>query len=629
MKRLFLTLCLVLGSLTAKELQIHETFISAMSGPYQLSYEDPTHRLSAERIYHNTGLIPYPKLTASYSTNVYWSRFEIRNTGDHPSSIVIRNLRAGTDQIDVYLYRGDELSKTILLGDLRSQDDRLLLSPKSAFYVTVAPHETITVVSRFQTLGSYDLQWEVSSTSHYSFINSLELWFWGIYGGLTLALVLYNLMMYTHLKKGVFLAYVAHALFLLWFQYAYAGILYFLNIGIPLMPLTLSLWPVPYLMLTALGVFTLLFFEFHRTNRFIARLLTLIITLNLTVALILLYAFIDTRLLLYSNAFLLFSLVTLLIYFGIGVYALYRRYTGGWYYLIGEGSYIASLIYLSVVFAGKTPTGYLTYLVPIAILIEIFAFSMALGNRVKKLQTDYDMTLHARMDEARFISIGKSVGMAVHQWKDPLARLGSQLLYLKAQEYTGNLTKHDLSAHIEAMSELIEHMKESVNDVYESCTDIRSSRLFYLHESVDLAHRFLKDRLTLANVVLESTIPPTISAYGSKTALTNVLMTLIDNSIDQFESHPNNTNKSISISLTSTPQSLTLQIEDNGGGIAIRPISKIFEIDYSEKASQGAGIGLALVKILVEKRLSGTIDASNTADGALFQISLPNGQNQA
>ena len=42
----------------------------------------------------------------------------------------------------------------------------------------------------------------------------------------------------------------------------------------------------------------------------------------------------------------------------------------------------------------------------------------------------------------------------------------------------------------------------------------------------------------------------------------------------------------------------------------------------SSKGENGAGIGLALAEMMVEKRLSGTIEASNKESGACFEMVL-------
>jgi len=623
MKLLSFLLVFYFTVLHAEPLLVDANFVTQMSGEYQRNYEDTNKTFTPEMVASGSDLKRYPQHMATYSKSDFWSTFEIHNASDKPTAIVLRNLRAGTDRIDVHLYRNGTYSETILLGDLRPQDQRMMLSPKSVFYLVLAPRETINVVTRFECLGSYDLQWEISSTQRYSYVNSIELTLFGVFGGLILTLILYNLMMYFNLKQPVFLAYVLHASLLLWFQYAFNGMIYFFDIGFDLLTITLSTWYIPYFMLAAQGVFAIVFFELHHRNRLLFYSMSTVVTLSAMIGLMFFYAYHDTDILLYTNYFLIVSFVFLLFYLAIGIYAVFKRYPGGSYYLFGEGVYIVALIYLSFVLAGQTPTGYASTIVPTAILIEMFAFSLALGSWVKKLRIENEETNQLVVDEARFTVIGKNIGMAVHQWKDPLSQLGSHILYLKAKEYEGEHFSEDTSKHINAMSNLIEHMKDTVNDLYDSCTNLKFYQQFYLYDAIDLANRFLKDRLTLTNVDLNSAVSKDIMVYGSKNALSNVLMTLIDNALYQFEIKSTLSPK-IDISVDVTPDKITLRFEDNGGGISILHVSTIFDIKISSKDKNGAGMGLALAKLLVEKRLNGIIHAYNTAEGACFEIVIPN-----
>ena len=65
-------------------------------------------------------------------------------------------------------------------------------------------------------------------------------------------------------------------------------------------------------------------------------------------------------------------------------------------------------------------------------------------------------------------------------------------------------------------------------------------------------------------------------------------------------------------------------IEDNGGGIEKQVIEKIFDPYFTTKApDKGIGIGLYMAKTIIEKHMEGTINVTNTENGALFSIMLP------
>ncbi len=622
MIRVFTLLLLLVLSIQASVLKVGQDFTYATNGAVSLNFEDVQHSFSNDDVLLGTNLKRYPKNYASYSKSIFWSSFDLQNSSNETVSLVLSNPRAGMDEIDVFLYQNNNLVKKHVLGDLRSQNSRFILSAKSVFYLTLKPNEPMTIVSRYKNLGSYDFTWEISSTRHYSYKNSFNLWFWGIFGGLMIALMFYNLVMYANLKKVVFLFYVIHAALLLWFQYAFNGILYFLNIGIDLLTITLSTWFVAYLMISALNIFTILFFDFYRTNRPIYTLLGFMAGVNFLLFVLFLFTYIDTSFIDYTNYFMIEVFTNLLILLLVAMYSVYKGYAGAWYYLLGEGIYVVSLMYLAMVIGGKTASGAMEYAVPVAVLIEALMFSLALGSWVKTIRNERDKANLMIINEARFVSIGKSIGMAVHQWKEPLSQLGSQVLYLRALAFSdtkGTFPK-EIKEHIGLMSETIVYMKETVNDVYDSCTNLNTLQEFQIFDSINLAYRFQKDRLTLLNIDLKISCSTSIKINSSKNTLANIFMTLIDNSIAQFEQIGKAPNQTISITVNQNESSIEILFEDNAGGISTSPISNIFEIDYTTKGENGSGMGLALVKLLVEKRLNGSIDVENTQHGARFTI---------
>lgn len=623
--KVFIFLLFSVLSLKASMLTIDNNFISGTSSEVQFNIEDKNSTLTNDDIVLDNNLQQYPKNYASYSTSIFWSKFDIQNQGTQTISLILSNPRAGMDQIDVFVYNGKTLLHKYILGDLRPQNERLLLSPKSVFYISLEPKEIVTIVTRYENLGSYDFNWEISSTLDYSYKNSTNLWFWGIFGGIMIALIFYNLIMYVHLKKTVFLLFVIHSTLLLWFQYAFNGILYFLNLGINLLTITLSTWFVSNLIIVVLSIFTILFFDFYRTNKTIFSVLIFLAGMNFIIFLIYLYAYIDSSILVNTNYFIITGLISLFIFLFIAVYSVYKKYVGAWYYLLGEGTYVISLIYLTIIFSGKTASGVLIYVIPIAILIEALMFSLALGSWVKAIRYERDKANDMIISEARFTVIGKNIGMAVHQWKEPLSQLSSHITYLQALAFSNTKIgfSQEIKDHIQAMSEMTEYMKETINDVYNSCTNINENSLFKLSEAIDITLRFQHDRIITKNIDIQVNVDKNLLIYGSKNALINTLMILCDNTLNQFEKNKIS-KKSISFESFVNNKLIILRFLDNGGGIKISPFSNIFEIDISEKGPKGTGIGLALAKMLVEKRLNGTINGFNTEDGVCFEIALLN-----
>lgn len=105
--------------------------------------------------------------------------------------------------------------------------------------------------------------------------------------------------------------------------------------------------------------------------------------------------------------------------------------------------------------------------------------------------------------------------------------------------------------------------------------------------------------------------------------LLSILRNLVTNAIEAGDGEV-----IVTIRVSEENDSAIFEIEDNCGGIINGNMSEIFKpgfstkIDY-EKGSTGRGLGLCIVKDLVETKLQGRIEVQNTDLGSLFIIKIP------
>ena len=121
------------------------------------------------------------------------------------------------------------------------------------------------------------------------------------------------------------------------------------------------------------------------------------------------------------------------------------------------------------------------------------------------------------------------------------------------------------------------------------------------------------------NVSVNSRIP----FYSDYRRLGNLLTNLISNAIKYCNSSRNDCY--LNIAIETDEDQAQIAVEDNGIGIDPDHIDKVFDMFYrASDDSKGSGIGLYIVKEIVDK-LNGTITvASELRKGTIFQITLPN-----
>ena len=103
--------------------------------------------------------------------------------------------------------------------------------------------------------------------------------------------------------------------------------------------------------------------------------------------------------------------------------------------------------------------------------------------------------------------------------------------------------------------------------------------------------------------------------------LYHVIKNIIQNSIDAFSSK--NYDNEISINIEYKDHLVNkIIIQDNAGGIKISNIKQIFEPNITTKKT-GMGIGLSIVKHIVQDKLKGNVNVENIEKGVRFTITLP------
>ncbi|MBS1141155.1 MAG: multi-sensor signal transduction histidine kinase [Proteobacteria bacterium] len=115
---------------------------------------------------------------------------------------------------------------------------------------------------------------------------------------------------------------------------------------------------------------------------------------------------------------------------------------------------------------------------------------------------------------------------------------------------------------------------------------------------------------------LDSALPPIL---GDATQLRQIIHNLLRNAEDALENHEG---ARILIQTEQLGRCARLTIADNGPGFPVELLSRIFEPYVTTKA-RGTGLGLPIVKKIVEEHL-GTIEISNAPEGgARIDIRLP------
>ena len=111
-----------------------------------------------------------------------------------------------------------------------------------------------------------------------------------------------------------------------------------------------------------------------------------------------------------------------------------------------------------------------------------------------------------------------------------------------------------------------------------------------------------------------------LHVYGDAIRFEQVLVNLLSNAIQALSEQEH---KHIMISVTNIKEQVIIKIRDNGPGILVDNIDRVFEAFFTTKENFGLGLGLSISHRIIES-MQGQLNVNNHPDGgAIFTISLP------
>lgn len=138
-----------------------------------------------------------------------------------------------------------------------------------------------------------------------------------------------------------------------------------------------------------------------------------------------------------------------------------------------------------------------------------------------------------------------------------------------------------------------------------------------VQEMINEVTILLKSQAKLKNIEFELNIPSTYHVYCDKSQIKQVLINLIKNAIESFE-----TSGKIIIKTTENNGKVYIDIIDEGKGISEEIIHKIGQPFFTTKKN-GTGLGLLISKQLLERHKGELIITKNEDVGSTFTIVLP------
>ena len=559
-----------------------------------------------------------------------WLRFEVTNsTAD--DNWLLEFAFPLINTLELYEEKNGDIELMIATGSDLPFDDREIDHRHFIFNLNLAPGETKTYYAL--AVGSGDLHPPINIWHKDSFIEKTqkETLLLGLFYGISLVMIIYNLFLYFGLRIKSYLYYVMAISFTLLGKVSINGLGYqFLWPNVPKWNIVSAPVWVPLACVFIL-IFTRSFLELKNQSRYINWLFFLLMFLNLTVILTLPISR-------YLSLFLMvsFSIVTFLVVLTVAFICLIRGVREARFYILGWLIFLTGVSITILERAVILPyTTFTEYAGQAALTIEVVLLSLALADKINIMRQEKEVA-EQKAKENQNLAIqnlkkadelkDEFLAITSHELRTPLyGMIGiAESLRDGAAGDVSEKMHLQLSMMIKSGRRL-SHLVNEILDFSKLKYDSLQLQLAPVHINgvLDIVLT-IAEPLTLNKSIkivneIDKLLPP---IFADKNRLQQILYNLIDNAIKYTEKG------TITISAVQKDDQLTIKVQDTGYGIPKENLDKIFKPfqqgseSLSRKAS-GVGIGLNITKNLVELHKGKLTVKSEIGEGSTFYVTLP------
>ena len=252
---------------------------------------------------------------------------------------------------------------------------------------------------------------------------------------------------------------------------------------------------------------------------------------------------------------------------------------------------------------------------------QLEEINSSLETRIEKAVAELRNKDDILIQQSRLTAMGEMISNIAHQWRQPLNNIGlivqSLQLAIKAKDLTERQLDEDVA---ETMTEL-QHISDTINNFRNFFSYEKEESPFIINELVSRALTFVEPSLKSKGIRVELDEQLDVAAVGYPNEYLQAFLNIILNARDEFLEHQV-VQPLISIRIFQENGHSVVTVRDNGGGIREDALPKIFDPYFTTKQQyNGTGIGLYMAKMIIEKKMHGSLSARNV-DGAEFRIEV-------
>ncbi|GAB4132694.1 MAG: hypothetical protein OHK0045_14860 [Raineya sp.] len=320
-----------------------------------------------------------------YTKSAFFAKFSVKNLQTTSQEIWIEVEYPLLDSLDFYLYSSGNLIKKFQTGDLMPFRQREIKGRNFIFSAYLAPQEEVQIVFRIYTESTVSFPITIWKPQAFSQAENTSNIGFGLYYGMMLVMLLYNLFIFTVLRERSYLFYLFNILTIIAFQLVFNGVGFqylwgnwaaFNKFNMPLMASLLTLTSIN---------FAREFLDTRTKQPIVNKIFWVLILLTGLWSIVSLFG--NQGLTLRVATFMVLPGSTLILY--SATIALKRGYRPARFFVIAWSVYVLGALLTALRGMGVLPTNFITtYAIQIGSALEVVLLSLALADKINTLRKE-------------------------------------------------------------------------------------------------------------------------------------------------------------------------------------------------------------------------------------------------
>lgn len=253
------------------------------------------------------------------------------------------------------------------------------------------------------------------------------------------------------------------------------------------------------------------------------------------------------------------------------------------------------------------------------------------------------------LQQSKHAAMGEMLSAIAHQWRQPLNSVGLIVQDLVSAQKHQELDSEYLTKSKDKIMQQLHLMSDTIDEFRNFFLNSKEKKRFNVLSAIEEVKNLYWAQFKAHDIDFEvlykdenevltqfdTTKQDGIQRYEIESLsneLKQILLNIIGNAKDAIQNVElsDEYQRRVSICVDSTQDEVIITIQDHAGGIDENILERVFEPYFTTK-EMGTGLGLFIVKTLLEKQLKGSISCKNEDSifkdkkytGALFTIKIP------